>query len=253
MRKEGRKEGRKAAEPGTASSCKWPKTIPNLTDRQIQIKDEWMKYWHEVLPKKYGIVEKFNHGFPVETLKAIEEGTTIQTLEIGAGLGEHIEYENLDHQKYTALELRENMGDVIRKRFPSVTVAIDDIQGKTQFEGSSFDRIIAVHVLEHLPDLPSAISEIYRLLKDGGTFTAVIPCEGGMAYGFARLISANRMFKKKFNMPYGWLIKTEHLNQPFEIIEELEKLFAVDRNKYFPLLVPFVFCNLCIGLSMTKK
>ena len=233
---------------------KWPKILPELTSEQIQIKNEWMKYWHEVLPKKYSAIEKFNHGFSVNGInKGKEKKQYIETLDIGAGLGEHIAYENLDNQHYSILELRENMANVLKERFPSVNTVVGDIQKQTIFNDMQFDRVIAIHVLEHLPDLPCALKEIHRVLKSNGSFTAVIPCEGGLAYTLARAISAKRLFEKKFKMKYDWLIKTEHINKPHEIIEEIEKQFTVCEKKYFPFALPFVFCNLCIALSMTKK
>jgi len=233
---------------------KWPKILPELTSEQIRIKNDWMKYWHEVLPKKYGAIEKFNHGFSVKVFnRGKEKKKYIETLEIGAGLGEHIAYENLDNQQYSILELRENMANVLKERFPSVNTVVGDIQKQTIFNNEQFDRVIAIHVLEHLPDLPHALKEIHRVLKINGSFTAVIPCEGGLAYALARAISAKRLFKKKYKMKYDWLIKTEHINQPHEIIEEIEKQFVICERNYFPLALPFIFCNLCIGLNMIKK
>jgi SAM-dependent methyltransferase len=230
---------------------KWPKKIPELTDDQVRIKDEWMKYWHEILPNKYGVIEKFNHGFPVRILQ--KDHKALETLEIGPGLGEHITFENLKNQQYSVIELRDNMADVLKKRFPSVKAYVGDIQKRTEFDDKQFDRVIAVHVLEHLPDLPSALREIHRILKDGGHFTAVIPCEGGLAYSFARCISTNQIFKKKFKMNYALLMKTEHVNQPIEIIEEITRDFTIAKKEYFPLKLPLVFCNLCIGLDMKKR
>ncbi|TAN50662.1 MAG: class I SAM-dependent methyltransferase, partial [Rhodospirillales bacterium] len=32
----------------------WPKTLPVLTVEQQRIRDDFMHYWHEVLPRKYG-------------------------------------------------------------------------------------------------------------------------------------------------------------------------------------------------------
>jgi len=193
----------------------------------------------------------FNHGFPVKILQ--KEHKTLDTLEIGPGLGEHITYENLENQQYSVIELRDNMAKVLRKRFPAVKTYVGDIQKQTEFNDKQFDRVIAVHVLEHLPDLPSALREIHRILKDDGHFTAVIPCEGGLAYSFARCISTDQIFKKRFKMKYTLLMKTEHVNLPNEIIEEIIRDFTVVKNEFFPLKLPFVFCNLCIGLDMIKK
>jgi ubiquinone/menaquinone biosynthesis C-methylase UbiE len=184
-------------------------------------------------------------------------GDVIHTLEIGAGLGEHIKYEDLTNQRYCVLELRDNMAEVIVRRFPHVAVKIGDIQSKTGYPDDEFDRILAIHVLEHLPDLPSALSEICRILKPEGFLTAVIPCEGGLAYALAREISTVRLFDKQFSdrgVSYRWLVrKTEHINTPNEILEELKERFTIVQRSYFPLKIPFVFCNLCIGLHMKKK
>lgn len=43
------------------------------------------------------------------------------------------------------------------------------------FEGADFDVIICSHVLEHVPDDHKAMSELYRVLKPGGTLLALTP------------------------------------------------------------------------------
>ena len=80
---------------------------------------------------------------------------------------------------------------------------VGDCQTRLPFEDGSFDRYLAIHVLEHLPNLPACIAEAWRLLdKDRGQFLAVIPCEGGLAYSLARRISAQRLFERTYGMPY---------------------------------------------------
>ena len=64
-------------------TAKWPKVLPVLTPEQQQRSDQFMKLWHELLPNRYGMIEKFNHSFPV---KFSNPGFTT-TLEVGAGLG----------------------------------------------------------------------------------------------------------------------------------------------------------------------
>ena len=44
---------------------KWPKVLPPLSDEQRRISDDFIHYWHEVLPRRFGLVEQFNHGYPV--------------------------------------------------------------------------------------------------------------------------------------------------------------------------------------------
>jgi SAM-dependent methyltransferase len=228
----------------------WPKQLPVLTPEQERIRDDFMKHWHEVLPARYGAIESFNHRYPLREWKgAAKENPRV--LEIGAGLGEHILYEDLTGVDYYALELREEMAARIRDRFPQVKTAVGDIQRHLDFPDRHFQRIIAIHVLEHLPNLPLALKEIHRLLSPSGRFDVVIPCEGGLAYTMARRISAQRIFEKRYNMSYDWFVKSEHVNRPHEILAELGHYFQLDHSRYFPFILPSIAMNLVIGLRLS--
>jgi SAM-dependent methyltransferase len=227
---------------------KWPKQLPTLTDEQKRIKDDWMKHWLTILPNRYRAIERFNHGYPA---KRSRPGGRV--LEIGAGLGEHIGYENLANTEYHALELRPEIAQEIRRRHPKVHVITGDCERAIPFGDGFFDRVIAIHMLEHLPNLPAALREIRRTLKPGGEFCVVIPCEGGLAYGFARLISSKRIFEKRYKMSYDFCIRSEHVNEPHEIMEELAPLFETRHRTFFPLKAPVITLNLAIGLLLTPR
>jgi SAM-dependent methyltransferase len=225
-----------------------------MTSEQKRISDEFMKLWHQELPHKFGIVDRFNHGFPVKNSRPGFR----TSVEIGAGLGEHIHYEKLtpeQEENYYAVELRENMAAEIRRRFPNVKAITGDCQARLGFADGFFDRYIAVHVLEHLPDLPSCIREAYRLInKERGQMLVVIPCEGSPAYSLARKISAERVYNRHFKGGYSWLISREHINRPHEILAELHPYFTIERKVLFPLpFLPFIFNNLCIGLALKPR
>ena len=230
----------------------FPKILPNLTEEQKIIKNDFMEHWLKVIRKNYNIVDNFNHKVVTKNKK--EDFLT--TLEIGAGIGEHLNYEDLSpNQKknYFALEKRENIINVLKKEHPDINAVHGDAEKKLAFENNFFDRIIAIHVLEHLPNLPITIQESARVLKQTGLFQVVIPCEGSLAYSLARKISAERIFKKKYKMDYDWFIKSEHINKPDEIFKELSKFFIIKKKYYFPIPLPFEFCNLCIGMNLELK
>src|SRR5438477_6233065 len=95
------------------NASSWPKVVAPLTPEQKAISDDFMRYWHEVLPKRFGIVDDFNHQYAVKRTPQ----NFLHTLEIGAGLGTHLQYERLTAEQecnYVALELRENMAEKIR-------------------------------------------------------------------------------------------------------------------------------------------
>jgi SAM-dependent methyltransferase len=213
-----------------------------------------MHFWHDQLAanKSLRFVETFNHGYAVR--HAPKQFS--RTLEIGAGLGEHLEYEALSVQQrknYYALELRQNMAQRLRERHPDINTIVGDCQTALGFENGYFDRIIAVHVLEHLPDLPKAAQEMHRLCARDGVLSIVIPCEGGLLYSLGRKISAQRIFERRYKQPYDWFIEREHINVPAEIMHVLQKFFTVSNIEYFPFAVPTVQLNICIGVTMRPK
>ena len=239
--------------PINLSQSKWPKQFPPLTPEQERISNDFMQYWHEVLPKRYGIIDEFNHRYAVKNAPK----DFSRTLEIGAGIGEHLEYENLNAEQesnYVAVDIRENMVAEIRRRFPKVTAIEGDCQQRLDFSDGYFDRVLAIHVLEHLPNLPAAVRELHRLCdKKFGVLSIVIPCEGSLAYTLARRISAQRIFEKRYKQPYCWLIEREHINRPNEIFEELSPYFSIKHSSFFPIPVKLEFCNLCIGATFRPK
>lgn len=232
---------------------KWPKILPPLTPEQKRINDDFMAYWHEVLPRQYSIADRFCHQYVLRHPSA----SFRRTLEVGAGLGEHLLYEKLtpeQEREYVALDSRQNMIERLKARFPRIRACMGDCQTRLDFPESFFDRILAINVLEHLPDLPRAIEEFHRLCdKQSGFLSVVIPCEGGLAYGLARRLSAQRIFRQRYQCPYELFIGREHINLPWEIYEELDRRFNIIERTFFPIPIPFEFCNLFIGLTLRPK
>jgi SAM-dependent methyltransferase len=228
----------------------WPKAVPPLDPEQTAINDDFARYWHEVLPQKYGVIEKFNHGYPLRFLPDIPH---FKTLELGAGIGAHIALEDLSRQDYHGIELRQNMADALKERFPQLTVTVGDCQRHLPYNDCFFDRIVVVHVLEHLPNLPACLDEVKRVLKPGGIFSVVLPCDPGLAYAVARKISAERIFKARYKLPYGWFYRREHINSPKEILTLLDDRFDELDRSYWPLRAPIASINLCIGTTRRKR
>jgi len=228
----------------------WPKIIPPLTAEQEAISHDFMQVWLQTLQKKYGLIENFNHGYPARHA-VIPPGC--RTLEIGAGIGGHLHYENLKIQDYYCVDLRDNVVEELKRVFPQVKASVGDCQKRLEFPDKFFNRIVAIHILEHLPNLPLAITEMRRLLADDGTIDVVIPCDPGFLYSLARKISAERLFRKRYGQDYNWFISREHINSPDEIITLLREQFHITRSRYFPFIIPIKSFNLCFGMQLCKK
>jgi SAM-dependent methyltransferase len=235
------------------SQDKWPKKFPSLTAEQKAISDDFVRYWLEVLPRRFGTVDRFNHSYVVDS--APQDFS--RTLEIGAGNGEHLRYERLSkHQEanYYAVEIRPNIADELRIQCPQINVFVADCQERMDFKDGFFDRIQAIHVLEHLPNLPAAVREMHRLCsQNNGVLSIVLPCEGSLAYSLARKVSAQRIFERRYGQSYAWFIEREHINSPAEIFEELSRCFHLVSSRYFPFRLKIEAINLCIGATLRPK
>ncbi len=231
----------------SATASVWPKEVAQLTQEQQRIQDDWLRHYHERLPEQHGHVVRFNHRY------AARSARSGRTLEIGAGLGEHLRYEDLSVQEYHALELRETMAEAIRRDYASAITVVADCQKRLPYDDASFDRAIAIHVLEHLPKLPTALTEVARVLRPGGTFSVVIPCEGGFGYSMGRRVTSRRAFEHRYKTSYSWLIENEHVNQAHEILRELRSRFDFADVTYFPCRAPLIDLNLLIGIICLRR
>jgi len=226
----------------------WPKQLPELTAEQIAIRDDYMDYFYsEVYTARFGLIQKFNHTYAARTA-----ATKLRTLDVGAGLGEHLEFEDGHAGEYVALELRPEMAEEIVRRYPYITTVTGNMEDGLPFAAGEFDRVLAIHVLEHLPNLPADLEELARVLRPGGVLSVVLPCEGGLAYTLGRSLTTKRMFEKRYGVSFDWCIASEHVSAVPEIVHELDQRFTREHASWFPLRLPSVHVNVCVGLTYRR-
>ena len=103
-------------------------------------------------------------------LKTIEGGNI---LDIGSGRGEFIniikEFKSFD--KITANDIEQRSGDFIKEHFKDID--IDFVKADASdlpFEDNSFDTVCISNSLHHLPNMEKILTEMKRVLRDGGNF-----------------------------------------------------------------------------------
>ena len=74
-------------------------------------------------------------------------------------------FKQFDHWDYTTVDLNSPIADI------KADVC------NLPFEKNSFNLILCNHVLEHIPDDRQAMSELFRVLKKGGTMIAQVPLD----------------------------------------------------------------------------
>ncbi|WP_336046827.1 class I SAM-dependent methyltransferase [Solibacillus ferritrahens] len=113
-----------------------------------------------------------------EILKSENINSTCHVLDAGCGTGQTAAYLSQTFQaKVTALDFNSTMVAKARHRMKINNLPVEIIEGSIEdipLPNHHFDFIISESVISFV-NKPKAISEIYRILKNGGRFIAVEP------------------------------------------------------------------------------
>ena len=107
-------------------------------------------------------------------------------LDAGAGFGRHAfelarlgaNVVALDYAADEVITTRGTFGAMVEAGEIPVERYVAALQGdatRLPFDDASFDRVITSEVLEHIQDDVTAISELVRVLRPGGTFACTVP------------------------------------------------------------------------------
>src|SRR4051794_2011696 len=107
-------------------------------------------------------------------------------LDVGAGFGRHCfevarrggRVVALDYAADEVKSTRATLGGMVEADEIPVERYVGVLQGdgtRLPFPDATFDRVITSEVLEHIQDDVSAIAEMVRVLRPGGTFAATVP------------------------------------------------------------------------------
>ena len=170
-----------------------------------------------------------------------------KVLEVGAGTGVHLSFVRHAFDEYWMTDLnipfleRAAAADVPRTR-GTVRVDRQDAAALT-FSESTFDRLIATHILEHLPQPHDALREWVRVLKPGGCLSLVLPCDPGVAWRVGRAIGSRGKFIEA-GIDYDYWMAREHVNPINNLVAFVRHYFPDAREQWLPLHIPSMDLNL---------
>ncbi len=90
------------------------------------------------------------------------------------------------------------------------------------FADETFDVVVSVHAIEHIPDLKKALSEMARVLKPGGTAVHIYPAEpiqGLFAIPTAIILHGNPFRAREVHCHKIWPAKLREMFEPFGMTE----------------------------------
>lgn len=186
-----------------------------------------------------------SHAALERTLPKIR--TSSRILEVGAGSGHHFEYVT-EFDKYVMTDGNDAMLQIAAKKFrdavSSGALAIEKQDAtRLTYAENSFDRLIATHVLEHLPNPVAVLSEWNRVVRPGGTISIVLPCDPGLLWRLGRHLGPRRNARNR-GIAYDYLQAAEHINSIFNLVVFIRHHFKVVHESWYPFRLPLPDLNL---------
>lgn len=144
-----------------------------------------------------------------------------KVLEIGCGQGTGtILIEKLFHpDEITAIDLDPKMIERAKKKVKCHNITfLQASVTKLPFEDNTFDAVVDFGILHHIPDWPTALIELYRVLKPNGKFIL------------------EDLSKETFSLPLlGWIMK-KTLDHPYNHMFGRKEFMDTCKKQKFTIL-----------------
>lgn len=171
-----------------------------------------------------------------------------RVLEVGAGSGHHFPHVRYDFKQYVMTDSSDAMLEIASNKYPSqistgaLKIERQDATALT-YPDHSFDRLIATHVLEHMPNAVKVLREWNRVVKANGIISIVLPCDPGMLWRLGRHFGPRRN-AKKLGISYDYLQSAEHVNSIFNLVVFIRHHFDTTSELWYPTRIPAPDLNL---------
>ena len=171
-----------------------------------------------------------------------------RVLEVGAGTGHHFPYMKHVFDKYVMTDGSDEMLKIASEKYAeqkSVNSFVIEKQNATSltYSDHSFDRLIATHVLEHLPNPVEVLKEWNRVVRPQGLISIVLPCDPGMLWRLGRYFGPRRN-AEKLGIAYDYLMAAEHVNSIFNLTVFIRHHFEDVSELWYPARIPAPDLNL---------
>jgi ubiquinone/menaquinone biosynthesis C-methylase UbiE len=194
------------------------------------------------------IVLRSTHSLIEEPFGA--ESHFSNVLEVGAGTLAHLPFVRHGYDRYVASDHDEDVLNAASEQAIPARVELMKLDGRSlPFEDNSFNRVIATHVLEHVPEPQLALEEWVRVLQPGGVLSLILPCDPGWAWRMGRYFGPRKQATRA-GLPYDYYMAREHINSIFNLHQIVSYHFPNRKVVWWPLRFAVPDLNLIYAANL---
>lgn len=170
-----------------------------------------------------------------------------RVVEVGAGGGQHLRFIRHGFDEYYLTDQSTTMLEGARARCPEA------LRSKIRFlrqdatrltlDDASVDRLVAMHVLEHLYRPHEVLREWDRVVRPGGVLSIVLPCDPGLLWRLGRILGP-RANAERAGIEYDYWMAREHVNPINNLVVFIRYYFDAVRELWYPTRIPSMDLNL---------
>ena len=216
------------------------------------------KAWLEYRGKFSELYDQSNYSSPLQAMvmrashklveKKFDSGTHFnKVLEVGAGTGEHFSFVRHSFDQYVLSDLDaktlQRAKEKIGAKHSNKIIFETQPGSHLNYNDDHFDRLVAVHVLEHIYMPHLALKEWRRVLKHGGVLSILIPTDPGIAWRLGRHLGPRKNAIAQ-GIAYDYVMAREHVNSCNNLIALLRHYFPHSTESWWPFPVPSIDLNL---------
>ena len=184
--------------------------------------------------------------------KNIKKGSYYHILEVGPGFAPHTPFILHKYQKITYVEPNSKCNELLNGTTPlkndeqPIEIEIrNSAFPDSLLSSNTYDRVIACHTIEHIPQPSLVIRDMYRVLKPGGVLSITLPCDPGIIWRCAKTMGPGHQFRK-LGINYDYFSYKEHVNSIFSLQTFIKHLFKDHKMSvvWWPSRLPFADLNL---------
>lgn len=230
----------------------------------ISLKDDRdIKAWHQVYEESSEWLDMLDTGFYAKLFRSHRRAMErrfapsqhfSKVIEVGCGTGGHLDFVRHSFDSYIMCDRSAEHLEAAKIKHgkdPRVTYSQQDGTAM-DFPDNSFDRLITIDTLEHIPNSWDAVQEFGRVVRPGGVVHFSFPAEGGLAWRLGRHLTTRRAAIKTYKLDYDFVIATEHVNTASNLISVTKHYFPQADVKMWPFGGKFVDLNISVDIIIKK-